>query len=95
MRLALQALQVDAHLRGVLVAKIAVFFERFVDDVFELRREIGIQPQRRRRITIKNRLEGDARAFATEGKCAGRHFVKHRAEGEEVCTRVDVPGVVR
>ena len=43
---ALQALQIGAHVGGVLVAQVAIFFERLVDDVFELARQIGIQTHR-------------------------------------------------
>ena len=38
----LQALQVGADVGGVLVAEVAVFLQRFVDDVFELRGQVGI-----------------------------------------------------
>ena len=40
---ALEAFEVGAHVGGVLVAEVAIFFEGFVDDAFELGREIGIE----------------------------------------------------
>ena len=47
LRVPLQPLQVGSHLRGMLIAQVAVFLQRLVDDVFQLRRNIGIQPNRR------------------------------------------------
>ena len=43
----LQPLQVRAHFRGVLVAQVAVLLQSLVDDSFQLRAAVGIQPHRR------------------------------------------------
>jgi Transposase len=43
-----QTLQFRAHVRSMLVTKVAIFFQRAIDDVFESWRKIRIQPQRRR-----------------------------------------------
>ena len=40
---ALQAFQVAAHLGSVLIAQVAIFFEGFVDDLFQPRRDVGIE----------------------------------------------------
>ena len=42
----LQPLQIRSHVRRALVAQVAVFLQRLVDDVFQLGRHIGIQPNR-------------------------------------------------
>src|SRR5712692_221274 len=39
-RVALKPLQIGAHLRGTLIAKAAVFLDRFVDDFFQLQRDL-------------------------------------------------------
>src|ERR1017187_1369816 len=41
--IALQPLQIAAHLRGVLVAQIAVFLQCLGDDVFQLGRQVRVQ----------------------------------------------------
>ena len=53
----LQPLQVGAHVGGVLVAQVAVFLQRLVDDLFQLRRNITIETNRRGRIRIEDCLE--------------------------------------
>ena len=40
---ALEALEFGAHVGGVLVAEVAIFFEGAVDDVFEACGKIGIE----------------------------------------------------
>src|SRR5580698_4570208 len=85
----LEALQVGAHFGGVLVTKIAVVFESFVDDAFELGREIGIEARRRSGLTIEDGVEDVGGAFAAEGKLAGGHFVEDGAEREKIGAGVE------
>ena len=40
----LQAHQLGPHVRRMLIAQFTIFFQRAIDDVFELGRQIGIQP---------------------------------------------------
>ena len=44
-RITAQALQVRAEIGGVLVAHVAVFLQRFRDDLVQARRKIGVQAQ--------------------------------------------------
>ena len=85
----LHALQVGAHLGGVLVAQVAILLESFVDDLFELRRNVGIEADAERRSAIQNRVEDDCRGFAAERQRAGRHLVEHGAEGKQVGAGVE------
>ena len=54
---ALQPCQVRPQLGGVLVAQVAVFLQRFGEDLFDLGGQIGIDAQRRRRRTVEDRVE--------------------------------------
>ena len=81
---ALQALQVGANVGGVLVAQVAIFLQRLVDDVFQLRWKVGIQSDWRNRCTIENRLKDQRRSFSAEGQRASGHLVKHHAEGKQI-----------
>src|SRR5271155_201954 len=85
---ATQALQVGAHIGGVLVTRLAIFLEGLVDNVFEFRRDIGIEAHGRHDGAVHDRFENYGYGFATEGGCAGGHFVEHRAETEEVAARI-------
>src|SRR5271169_4281752 len=68
---ALQALEVGPHLGGNLVPQIAIFFERLIDDVFELGWEVRIQAHRGRRRAVENRLKDDGRTVPAEGQHSG------------------------
>ena len=74
---------------AVLVTQIAIFFQRLVDDVFELRWQVRIQPDRRDRRAIENRLEDQRRSVAAKWKLTGGHLVQHDAEGKQIRTRIE------
>ena len=90
-RIALQPLQVAAHLRGMLVAQIDVFLQRLVDDVFQPCRHFMIQPHRRHWRAIHDGFANHGRAFAVEGNIARRHFVQHCAKREKIAARIQFP----
>src|SRR5580704_8269194 len=83
------ALQVAAHVGGVLVAKIAILLEGLGDDAFEFGWQIGIEAGGRWEGAIEDRVEDEARGIAAEGQRAGSHFVEHGAEGKEVGARIE------
>ena len=85
---ALQALQIGAHVGGMLVTQIAVLLQRLVNDAFHLRRQIGIQPDRRRGQLFQNRIEDQRRSVAAERQRAGRHLIQHRAKGKQIGARI-------
>ena len=87
--LALQALQVGAQVRRVLVAQVAIFLQRLVDDPFELRRDICIEAHRSRRSTIQDGVENSRRRCAGKRPHAGGHLVQHDSEAEDVCTSIE------
>src|SRR5579872_1319095 len=63
---ALQALQVGANISGALVAEIAIFLQRLVDDVFELGRKICVEADRSYWGPIQNGIENQGGSVATE-----------------------------
>ena len=63
----------------MLIAHLAVFFERFVDYLFELWRDVGIQRSRRGRDAVENRVEDGTAGSSGERLLAAGHFVEHRA----------------
>src|SRR6267378_7849378 len=87
---ALEALQVRAQVGGMLIAKVGVFFQGLVDDVFETGRQVWIETHRRQRRFVKNRIEHGRRRFPAKGKLSGGHLVKHDAEREEIGARIQI-----
>ena len=87
-RVPLQALEVGANVRRVLVAQVAIFFEALVDDALQFRRHVGIQAHRRHGRAVENGIENDPRAFPAKWQRARRHFVEHHPEREQIRARV-------
>jgi len=87
---ALQPLQIAADLRGVLVAQVAVFFERLVNDFFHPRRHVGIEAQRRGRRAIENRIEDNGRSIAPKRHRARRHLIQHGTKGKQVGAHIEL-----
>ncbi len=84
MQIALQALQIGADLRGVLVTQFAVLFQRLADDFIQLRREFRTNPCERNRRSVQNRIMDDRGTAARKRHSASRHFVQHRAKREQI-----------
>ena len=76
----------------MLVAEVAIFFEGFVDDAFEVRREIGVDACWRSGLTVEDGVEDVSSAVAAEWKLAGGHFVEDGAEGEQIGAGVEFLG---
>ena len=86
----LQALQVGANIGRVLVTQVAIFFERFIDDVFKFRRQIRIQPDRGHGRAIQNRLKDECRSVSSKRHHACRHLVEHGSKGKEIGASVEI-----
>ena len=87
---AFQALQIAAQLGGGLVAQVAIFFEGFSDDFFQLGGKHRIDRAWRGGRAIQNGIENNRRGIAVERRLARGHFVEHRAEAEEIGARIEV-----
>src|SRR2546422_4434664 len=92
LRVAFEPLQVGAHLGSVLIAKIAVFLQRLVDDPFEVNWEVGIQAHRRNGISVKNGVENDSRTLPTERQRSRRHLVENGTEGKQITAGIQLLG---
>ena len=77
---ALQPLQIRAHVGCVLVAQIAIFLQSFVDDLVQLGRHFGIQPNGGSGRPVQDGFENRCRAVATEGSLAGGHLIENGSE---------------
>ena len=67
---ALQALQIGAHVGRVLVAQVAILLQRLVDDVFQLRTADRDSAGSAAWAPIQNRLEDQRRGVAAKGQRA-------------------------
>ena len=73
-RFTLQALEIGAHLRGVLIAQVAVFLQRLVDDPFQFGGNFGIQAHRRCRRLVQNGIEDHPEVSPSERQRARSPF---------------------
>ncbi len=89
---ALEALEIGAKVRSVLIAEVAILLQSFVDNFFELGRQVRIQADGRNWGAIQNSFGDDAGAFAAEGQYTGGHFIEHDAEGKNVGACVEFLG---
>ena len=83
-------LQVRPHVRSALVAQAPVLLHRLRDDPLQLHRDLPVQPHRRHRLPVEDRLQDLPRALAREGQHPRRHLVEHRPERVEVRPRVQL-----
>src|SRR6202046_4793392 len=79
----LEALQFSAKIGGVLVAQIAVFLQRAINNFLELGRNIRIQAHRRDRFAIQDSFEHYTGSISTKREGARGHFVEHHPGGEK------------
>ena len=87
-----QALQIGAKFGGALIAQVPVFFESVADDLFELRRNIGIETDGRDGSAVEYGICDQCRSIAAEGHRARGHFVQHSAERIKIRARVQFLG---
>ena len=94
---ALEDLHLRAHFRGGLITEVPVFFQRTIENALQLRRQIGIQLQRRHRLPIQDALENNRRGVAVEGLLAGGHLIERRSKRKQVGAAVEflAPGLLR
>jgi hypothetical protein len=74
----------------VLVAKVAVLFDRLEDHAFQLFRQLRPDFAGRPRLLVENRRSDDGTRRACECRSSGRHLVEHQPEREQVGPRVNV-----
>ncbi len=86
---AAQAEELGADLGGALDPELALFLQSAEDDLIESGRDRRVEPRRRIRVLVEDPREDHGGRRTAKGGNAGRHFVKDRAEREEVGAGVD------
>ena len=85
--LALEALEVGAHLARDLIAKVGIFFERLIDDAFEFRGKIRVQADGRGGRAVEDGVKDDGRGVAREGLAGERGMFTAEALEEAIRPR--------
>jgi hypothetical protein len=75
----LQPPQISVQIRGRLIAQPAVFFQAFVDDLFQPGWQDCVHPERRRGYPVDDGVQNHCGAIAGEGLPTGSHLVKNAA----------------
>jgi TolB-like protein/tRNA A-37 threonylcarbamoyl transferase component Bud32 len=88
--IALQPLEIGAHVDGSLIAQLAILLQRLVDDAFQIFRQVRIDAHGRGRHLVQDRVKCRCGCGSAEGEHAGRHFVEHDTRGEEVRARIEL-----
>jgi hypothetical protein len=73
-RLPLQSFEVGSHIRGTLIAQVAIFLQRLVNDPFEFGGQVRVQAHSGRALSVQNCFEDHSRAFAPERHCTLCHL---------------------
>jgi hypothetical protein len=76
----------------MLIPQVAIFLQRFTDDLSQLHRDFPIQPLRCHRFPIQDRVVDRRFAVAAERLLSCRHLVQHCSEGEQVGAIVEFLG---
>ena len=72
----------------MLISQFAFLFQRAIDNVLELRRQIRIQTNRSDGRAIHDAVEDHARSFSAKRKRPGGHFVEHDSERKQISARI-------
>jgi hypothetical protein len=72
----------------MLVAQVAALFQCFVDDTLEFDGNLGVKPNRRDGVLVKDFVENSTRTIALEGQRAGGHFVQYNSERKQICAGI-------
>src|SRR5450755_293064 len=88
-RVPLQPLEVSPQLGGRLTANVAILLQRLVDDLFQLRRGVGVYSKWRYRCSIQNGFEDHTASVASKRQGARAHLVQHRPERKQVSTSIE------
>src|SRR5215472_5286851 len=83
-------MQVNTHIRCVLVPKITILLQTLIDDAFEFNRQVRVEANRRSGRSIENCFEDDTRALAPKWQLAGTHFIEHSTERKNVATGIQL-----
>ena len=74
----------------MLITDIPILLQRFVDDLFQLHRHSRIQPHRRHRRLVQDRVKDCGCCVAGERPCSGCHLVQHHTERKQIRAGIQV-----
>src|SRR5438067_8001116 len=74
----------------MLISKLAVFFERFKDDLRQFRGQFGIQSQWIGGFPVQNGFEYQTRCRTAKRQDACRHFVQNHTKGKYIGALIEV-----
>jgi hypothetical protein len=72
----------------MLVAHIAVLFQRFVDDIFKPQRDIRVQANGGYRGAVQDRVMEEGGGVAIERHPPRGHLIQHRAKRKQIGARI-------
>jgi len=76
---------------SVLIAEFPIFLQRTIDDVFQLRWQIRIQPHGSRRSTVHDPVEDHSVLSPRNGSAPVAISYMDRSEGEQITARIQFP----
>src|SRR5579862_4373279 len=74
--------------RRVLIAQVTVLLKSFVNDSFEINRDLHIQPHRSGWRLVQYRVKDVARSFAAEENQSRCHLIQHCPKRKQVSPRI-------
>ena len=84
-----QPLEVRAKFGGGLAAHVAIFFEGFVDDAFEIGGNLRIEAHRRERGAPQDAVKNSRGGVALEWKSARGHFIENNTERKQIAAGIE------
>src|SRR5262249_19159261 len=80
----LQALEVGASLRSVLVAEAPVLLQALDNDTVQLYRDRGVKADRTNWTLVQDGIEDGPNRVAAERRSPGGHLIEHYSVGEQI-----------
>ena len=74
----------------MLIAHITILLQRLGHDLFQLRRNLGVDLPRLHRLAVQDGIEDHSGSAARKCMLASGHLVEHGAEGEQIRAGVEI-----
>ena len=74
----------------MLIPQLAIFLQRLINNLFQTRRNLRIQPQCRDRRAIQYRVKNHRGSIPAKRHRARRHLIQNRAERKKICPCVQL-----
>ena len=83
-----EVFEINHQVLDFLIALLAIFAQRFADQMLQLARHVGQAMRKQRRLGFQNRRNQIARRFFRERWASSKHFIKHYAQTPDVGARI-------